>query len=162
MSAEQLVYEVLRDTYEDLSATDMLYQGIEEYVVETGLETALSKCLSNEKRRKVLQAYMSPLLLTDKQYAVSYFETLPKRASFKALSNEIRHYAEEKFRSRNVDCQVSDTLSQRLSEFAVLFFSDKVLKKEMEAEISDCLVELDFIAGRTDTISIRMKQICFN
>lgn len=159
MNIEHGIYQILIEVYgEKLQVTDSLYQGIMAYVEQNGLRKALSGC-SERDGAALLKIYMRPLLDMPKGELVCYFETFAARAEFKSVSNKIRSYAEQKFRNHEFECTETPELLRRLSELSVVCMQDARLKSSTELEISECLVELDYIAGRSDRLSIRMKGL---
>lgn len=159
MNIEHMIYQILAEAYgEKLQVTDSLYQGIVAYVEQNGLSKALSKRAQRDGAA-LLKIYMRPLLDMPKDEVVCYFETFAARAEFKSISNKIRSYAEQKFRNHEFECAETPELLQRLSELSAVCMQDARLKSSTELEISECLVELDYIAGKFDRLSIRMKGL---
>lgn len=160
MSVDREVYALVRESVKDKPLLDeAVFNGVAAYCDDNGLERAVSKYQDENTRSRVLRAFIAPIIQMPEDKMVVFFKTYPMRASFKLLSNRIRNEAMKKYRDNAYHCNVIDALGQQLGEMAILICRDKVLKKVLSDELADCQLELDYLSGWTESISLRMQRM---
>lgn len=61
------------------------------------------------------------------------------------------------YRGRSTDVDVAQ-LKDELSYIVDQMYNDESLRKSVDLEVSECLLDLDYIMGITDKMSIRLSR----
>ena len=160
MSVNREVYALVKESVKDKRLLDeSVFNGVTAYCEDNGLEQAVFKYQDENTRSKALRAFMAPIIQMPEDKMVLFFQTYPMRARFKLLSNKIRNEAMKKYRNSAYHCNVLDALEKQLGEMAVSIYRDEALKNVLSDELADCQLELDYLSGWTESISLRMRRM---
>ena len=134
-----------------------VFRGLQQYLDDNGLEEVLSDCESDEELRELLSIFLNPLLSMPGEQLSGYLSHYRLYADFKALSQRILQAAVQKYRHPEEECAEYEDLSSRFAELAAQIYLQPDLRQALQQELSECAMDLSFIAGETDKTSIRLK-----
>ena len=160
MSVDREVYALVKELVKDRTLIDeAVFKGVAAYCADNGLEQAVSRYRDEKTRNRALKAFIAPMIQMPEDKMAAFFRTYPMRADFKLLSNKIRNEAMKKYRDNAYQCNVTDALGQQLGEIAISIYRDESLKMLLSDELADCQLELDYLSGWTENISLRMQRM---
>lgn len=158
MNIERELYELVRENIQEgQELSPDVVDGIIAYANANGLPALLSG-LSDDVARLSLRSFMEPILDMPSDNIVTYFQSYRMISSFKLLSNRILEQARRKSKGFSADAAVLDELEPQLAEHVSALRQDSELGQTYAQEISDCLMDLDYAAGRTSNISLRLRR----
>ena len=156
MSVEEIIYNyIFEERHIEYSDKKKLEQGIIHYVEDNGLD-AMSKNMDDVQKRQLIEAFIEPMFNVSEEARV-YFENYDLLMKLKLLSNRLLDIAEMTYRGRSTDVDVAQ-LKDELSYIVDQMYNDESLRKSVDLEVSECLLDLDYIMGITDKMSIRLSR----
>ena len=156
MSVEEIIYNyIFEERHIEYSDKKKLEQGIIHYVEDNGLD-AMSKNMDDVQKRQLIEAFIEPMFNVSEEARV-YFENYDLLMKLKLLSNRLLDIAEMTYRGRSTDVDVAQ-LKDEISYIVDQMYNDESLRKSVDLEVSECLLDLDYIMGITDKMSIRLSR----
>ena len=132
-------------------------EGITAYIADNGLDSILERCPAN-RRTAYLNMFMRPILTMPSGDILIYFETYNLRKQFNLAANRIhaeagKKWTDCKYQCANLEAIVEDfhTLVGKVSRHPSLY-------KQIAVKISDCTIELEYLAGTSQNISPEMVR----
>lgn len=138
-------------------AEESVFRGLQQYIEDNSLEEVLSDCQSEEELHDLLSLFLSPLLSMPKERLTDYLSNYRLYADFDALSEWITQTAVWKYRHPGENCEEYESMSRNFAELASQIFLRPEVYQALKADISECVMDLRFIAGETDKTSVRLK-----
>lgn len=154
MKAYQMLLSALGSTGD---VEEPVFRGLQQYLDDNGLEEILSDCESEAELQDFLSIFLEPIFSMSKNQLLIYLANYRLCADFESLSMQILDAAVRKYRHPDETCEDYEALSDRLAELATQIYSQPELRRELQQDIPECVMDLSFIAGETDKTSIRLK-----
>ena len=158
MKTELIILEMLQDRTKDkITISDALMDGIAMYVSENHLSEFDTG--DDESTKKILALYLEPIMNMPAQMIISYFENYQLITDFKMVSNQIFDMAFQRSKS-GIDVPLAsiEEVGTRANNVIARICTDSTLKKWLESEISDLILDLDYVKGKSDAYSIRLAR----
>ncbi len=152
---KRYIYEtVLRQLGTSVQADkELLYRGICKYADENHLE----ETFQGKQAEKVLAMYLEPILEMPAQQLYDYFITQDIMHQFQSVSGAIFTLADKKYNKQAYTLETLDELERSLSS-AVTDFINAGKMDAIKSELSDCYVDLAYLKGESNNISIRLMR----
>lgn len=156
MNYQVCVFQLILEKIQNLPYNDdLLNKGIESYIKKEQIETLVGKAPTDEDKEDLIRIYMIPLLKMPEKYIVAYFENYDALEELKLVSNAIANEAVRAFHKEKAEEQTDD-LEEKLTRLLSKLYKVEALQPMMKMEISENILDLDFIRGKTDKKSIRL------
>ena len=101
---------------------------------------------------------MKPILSLPANEAVLFFETYTLRQTFSRTVNLIHSEAEKKFIDRSYTCEGLSGLSDKFTSLVKELYRHPGFQTKYAFKVSDCIVDLDFLAGASDNVSHELMR----
>ena len=132
--------------------------GISEYAKDNKMDALLKDERSIETAEFLTYAFLEPFLKMPVNMVQAYFENYAIIKEFKMLSNTVFDLARKKSMTSNVVLLPKD-IEERTICCISKIYSIGELEKSFAAEISDVIMETDYVKGKTDKLSIRLARM---
>ena len=131
--------------------------GIACFSSDNGFEQ-LSEGHSEAVIEKVVDNALSPVLSMRKEWILVYFENYALVETFRMFSNKVLSTACTIFEGQPKSSDALQELEGSLSDYLNKIYAIPELSQFMAHSISDCVMDLDYAAGKSEQMSIRMMK----
>lgn len=153
MNTENEIYRLVSKASDsNFFLSEQVHSGITAYINDNGLNALLSG-IPAERRLHCLEMFMKPVLTLPPSEIPLYFETYRLRLNFTLVANRIQEEAEKKWRSNDYRSECLVSLSNEFHSMVSELCNYPSLRERLSPKISDCIIDLDYAAGRTKDIS---------
>lgn len=157
MTIETIILDCLKKHIKGLSKdNEEFLKGISEYAQDNNMNSLLKENSPLEITEFLVSAFLDPFFKMPSKMVNTYFESYSLVKEFKILSNSIFELAKNKMQSHDVS--LSENLEKRVIDCISEIYSKKELESIFAAEVSDVILEIDYIRGRTDKYSVRLSR----
>lgn len=132
-------------------------KGISEYAYDNNMSSFLKEDSTLEITEFLVTAFLDPFFKMPSKMVNTYFENYSLVKKFKMLSNSVFELAKGKMQSHDVS--LSENLEKQVIDCISEIYSKNEFESIFSAEISDVIMEMDFIKGRTDKYSVRLSRM---
>lgn len=158
MKVELLILSCLKDRFPGIAEEDKLLLGISQYAKDNNIGILVKEGQTIETSKLILSAFLEPFFNMSFELVKAYFYNYDLISEFKTNSKIIFELASQKRNSGN-----KILLSKEMEEKIVCCISNIYSKKELESvfstEISDIILEIDYLKGKTDKFSLRTLRM---
>ena len=132
--------------------------GISEYAKDNKMDGLLKDEQSVETAEFLTSTFLEPFFQMPVNMVQAYFENYALTKEFKMLSNTVLDLARKKSMTDNVVLLPKD-IEERTTCCISKIYSIGALEESFATEISDVIMEIDYVKGRTDKLSIRLARM---
>lgn len=154
-------YEIFRlvskASNQTITLTESISDGLTAYVADNGLYSILERC-PEEKRVYYLELFMRPIMSMRPAAIASYFETYTLCKDYTRIANRIHNESDKKWHDAQYVCDALEPIAADFHAFVGEICKYPSLYEKLGTSISDCTVELEYLAGRSKNISLRMNR----
>jgi len=158
MNVSYEIFKILsKEVASQISLSPQMNEGLSAYVADNGLSDLLERTPA-AKRGYCLEMFMKPILSLPANEAVLFFETYTLRQTFSRTVNLIHSEAEKKFIDRSYTCEGLSGLSDKFTSLVKELYRHPGFQTKYAFKVSDCIVDLDFLAGASDNVSHELMR----
>ncbi len=158
MKTELIILKMLQEKSQDNNIiSDALMDGIAMYVSENHLSAFDTG--DDEHTRIVLNLYLEPLMDMPVQMIIKYFENYKLITDLKMISNQVFDMSFQRLKNGVITPPISIAeVEAKANNLIARTCADSTLKKWLESEISDLILDLDYLSGKSNAYSIRLAR----
>lgn len=157
MSAEEILYNLFLDKMGNAPFNGKkLAEGVRGYVRDNALDNA---CVdTDEKTSKMLvETYVEPIFRLSADNVRAYFENYDQIMNLNAYSNEIFERAVRTYNGENMKLTDGE-LEDKLTTLARELYKEPMLKSMVDMQMSETLLDIAYINGNSDKMSMRLSR----
>lgn len=132
--------------------------GISEYAKDNKMDALLKDERSDEAVEFLTSTFLEPFFQMPVNMVQAYFENYALTKEFKMLSNTVLDLARKKSITDNIVLLPKD-IEERTTCCISKIYSIGALEESFATEISDVIMEMDYVKGKTDKLSIRLARM---
>lgn len=132
--------------------------GISEYAKDNKMDGLLKEERSVETAEFLTSTFLEPFFQMPVNMVQAYFENYALTKEFKMLSNTVLELARKKSMTDNIVLLPKD-IEERTTCCISKIYSIGALEESFATEISDVIMEMDYVKGKTDKLSIRLARM---
>lgn len=132
--------------------------GISEYAKDNKMDGLLKEERSVETAEFLTSTFLEPFFQMPVNMVQAYFENYALTKEFKMLSNTVLDLARKKSMTDNIVLLPKD-IEERTTCCISKIYSIGALEESFATEISDVIMEMDYVKGKTDKLSIRLARM---
>lgn len=158
MKIELIVLQLLQNRILGLeTVSDNFMDGISVYIKENGLSAF--EMDNDESQMRILELYLEPLMGMPASVIVPYFENYQLVKQFKLLSNQILELAISKAEGKDKTSDINiEKIENDINDCIAKICSNDLLKRQLETEVSDLILNLDYLKGKTEFYSSQVSR----
>lgn len=154
MRVETIILDCIKRKYQELNTDDDLINGICEYVKDNQIEQMLQNVNSRETREFLVESFLTPILDLPRNIIEEYFKNYKLIKGFRQFSKNIFQQAKRKYNNEQYSYDKKD--EEGLISVLTKIYSNNILKNNFAVEISDILLDLDFLKTGNSKYSLRL------
>lgn len=159
MKVETIVLSCLKKHSSELHVDNECFlDGVFKYVQDNNIDSLLSEKQSTDTAELLIISFLEPLLRMPSNVLNAYFENYCLIKEFKMISNTVLELAQEKWNTR-AKVLLNEDMEERAIHCIAELYSQNDLKSVYTMEISDVILEMDYIKGKTEKISVRLARM---
>ena len=132
--------------------------GISEYAKDNQMDALLTDEHSVETAEFLVSTFLEPFSQMPVNTVQAYFENYALIKEFKMLSNTVLDLARKKRMTDDAVVLPTD-VEERTTCCISKIYSMGALEESFATEISDVIMEMDYVKGKTDKLSIRLARM---
>ena len=156
MKIETIIINCLKKNINGINESDAFFDGISEYASDNSMDSFIKDDQPIEVTEFVVSSFMQPFYSMPVEKVNSFFKNYSLIKNFNLLSNEVFGLACEKYKHGNAT--VPADLEERINLCISKIYLNKELEKLYMMEISDVIMDIDFVKGKTDKLSLRLAR----
>jgi len=155
MNAEAIIFNYIVKKKKMYFDRKKIEKGIVNYVTDNGLN-ALCEGMNDIQKSRLIEDFIEPIFSSNEEARV-YFENYDLLVRLKLLSNELFDAAEKRYNGYHESDNI-DYFKEELSRIIEETYRDDSLSRAIEMEVSECLLDINYIMGLSDKISFRLSR----
>lgn len=158
MKVEYEIYQLIeKSSGSKMTLSERASSGLTAYATDNDLEKLLGQ-IPAEKRGRCLEMFMRPILSLPPEEISLYFETYSLRLAFTRTKNKIQSEAAKRFHDKDYRCNFLPALSEDFNSIIKEINNYPGIYEKFAERISDCMLDLDYISGRSENFSISLAH----
>ena len=158
MKIETIILDCLKKHISGLNEVkECFMDGISEYANDNKMDVLINDKLSAETAEYLTSTFLEPFYQMPVYTVEVYFENYALIKEYKMLSNTVFDLARQKFMTGNMVTLPADVEDRTICCISKVY-ANEALGDTFAMEISDVIMEMDYLKDKTDKLSIRLAR----
>ena len=159
MKIEKMIYDVIKSKIRQMKYNEnALFDGIIAYAADNRIELLVEKMQAAGKNpAAAVEMFIKPITNLSPEAIIAYFVQYQPLKEFRQISNQIFEAVRHFHATKEVKVELV-VLEDRLKALAAKLYYDPTLKNMLDMELSENMLDINYMRGETDKLSLRLGR----